>query len=1032
MIRFAWPVVVGIVALFVRAEAADFPKPYNTEPAENGAPQSPQQTAAGIKTPDGFRVGVFAAEPDVCNPISMAWDGRGRLWIAENYTYAEGAKKFELGLRDRVLIFEDTDGDGRQDRRTVFTDDVQMLTSVEVGHGGVWLMCPPQLLFIPDRDGDDKPDAPAEVVLDGFEPPEQSYHNFANGLHWGPDGWLYGRAGASAPGQIGAPGTPESARVPIRGGVWRYHPTRKTFEALCYGTTNPWGHDWNEHGEAFFVNTVNGHLWHLIPGAHLRRPHTIDPNPRVYDTIDQHADHYHWDTGGTWADSRKKSPENDRLGGGHAHIGAMIYQADQWPSEYGGKIMTLNQHGRRVNVDRLEREGSGYVGRHEPDILQASDPWFRAIELSYGPDGSVYILDWSDSGECHERDGVHRTSGRIYRVTYSKSGDVPKTSSVDLTKASDEELVELHKHSNEWYARQARKLLVNRNLADGGPARAPTSLLKLAQSEGNVVHRLRAIWTLHSLGFFDAALRDSLLKESDEHLRVWGIRLSTDTWSLDTVMGPIDPRRSSVDPQLVAKFVEMARTDKSGLVRLTLASTLQRLPVSQRAELATALAAHDEDARDHNLPYMVWYGLIPVADVDPQRLVTVASKTSWPQLRQWIARRLSENLAKKPDALNALLAAAAKDSDKSLLGDVLSGMTEGLAGWHKAPQPKSWPNVQAAVAATGESKWQEQARGLSVLFGDGRALDEVRALALDKNADLKLRRAALEALIEANPKDLRKICESLIKTKFLNLTAMRGLSKFNDPEIGTKLAASYKQFHHSERDAILETLVSRPVFARALLDEMAQGDIPRDALTAFQARQIRSFNDADLTKRLIEVWGDVRDSSADNQKLLAELKHQLTPEVIAQADAGRGRAIYNTACAACHRLYGHGGEVGPDLTGAGRQNLDYVLSNIIDPSSVVTADFRMSIVQLADGRILNGIIRAQTDRTVTLQTAKERVALDRQEIEALEPSPLSLMPEGLLKPLSAEQIRDLTAYLMSRSQVPLPEGVPDTTAAGQQ
>ncbi|HEX3870455.1 MAG TPA: PVC-type heme-binding CxxCH protein, partial [Pirellulales bacterium] len=417
MIRYARNIVIvfvalcSVVVLCESLKAAEFPKPYNSEPESSGAPLPPEETAAGIRMPPGFKVDVFAAEPDVCNPISMAWDARGRLWVAENYTYAEGAKAFELGLRDRVLIFEDTDGDGRHDRRSVFTDEVQMVTSVEVGLGGVWLMASPQVLFIPDRNGDDKPDGPAEVVLDGFDVPPQNFHNFANGLHWGPDGWLYGRCGASAPGDVGIPGTPASQRIPVRGGMWRYHPTRKTFEALCSGTTNPWGNDWNEHGEGFFVNTVNGHLWHLIPGAHLRRPHTIDPNPRAYDTIDQHADHYHWDTGHTWADSRKKSPENDRLGGGHAHIGAMIYLADQWPSEFRGKLMTLNQHGRRANVDRLDREASGYVGRHEPDIMQASDPWFRALELGYAPDGSVYVLDWCDAGECHERDGVHRTSG---------------------------------------------------------------------------------------------------------------------------------------------------------------------------------------------------------------------------------------------------------------------------------------------------------------------------------------------------------------------------------------------------------------------------------------------------------------------------------------------------------------------------------------------------------------------------------------------------------------------------------------------
>ena len=200
----------------------------------------------------------------------MAWDAQGRLWIAENYTYAERTKKFDLGLRDRVLIFDDRDGDGRFDRRTVFTDGPQRLTSLELGLGGAWLLCPPQLLFVPDRNGDDVPDGAAEVMLDGFTVPPENYHNFANGLHWGPDGWLYGRCGASSLGRIGVPGTPEAQRVPIYGGLWRFHPGRKTFEVLAHGTTNPWGHDWNDLGEAFFINTVNGHLWHAVAGHALR------------------------------------------------------------------------------------------------------------------------------------------------------------------------------------------------------------------------------------------------------------------------------------------------------------------------------------------------------------------------------------------------------------------------------------------------------------------------------------------------------------------------------------------------------------------------------------------------------------------------------------------------------------------------------------------------------------------------------------------------------------------------------------------
>ena len=182
--------------------ADDFPTPRNSESDTTATPMSAADAAAAFTAADGFEVSVFAAEPEVLNPIAMTWDARGRLWVAENFTYAERPQRFDLTLRDRVLILQDSDGDGVADRRTVFTDRVQMLTSVEVGHGGVWLMCPPQLLFIPDADGDDVPDGPAEVVLVGFDVAQDNYPNFPNGLRFGPDGGLYGRSGGSCPGRI--------------------------------------------------------------------------------------------------------------------------------------------------------------------------------------------------------------------------------------------------------------------------------------------------------------------------------------------------------------------------------------------------------------------------------------------------------------------------------------------------------------------------------------------------------------------------------------------------------------------------------------------------------------------------------------------------------------------------------------------------------------------------------------------------------------------------------------------------------------
>ena len=1007
-------------------DAADFPVPYNSE-LDQTKPRPATEAAAKMKLPPGFKATVFAAEPDVQNPIAMAWDARGRLWVAENYTYAERSKKFDLNLRDRILIFEDTDGDGHFDTRKVFTDEVQMLTSIEVGHGGVWLMCPPQVLFIPDRNGDDVPDGAPEVVLDGFTVPSENYHNFANGLRFGPDGWLYGRCGASSPGELGVPGTPAEQRLPMRGTIWRYHPQRKTVEVLSGGCTNPWGHDWNEHGELFFINTVNGQLWHDFPGAHFVRPHTIDPNPRAYTLIDQHADHWHFDTAEGWPKSRAEKA--DALGGGHAHIGMMIYLGDNWPAQYRGHLFTLNFHGLRANQEILERRGSGYVGRHGADFFFAGDPWFRGMELSYGPDGGVFVLDWSDTGECHESTGVHRTSGRIYKITYGE----PKRSDIgDLAKLSASELVKLHTHPNEWFSRQARLELAARSQGHRGIDTAREQLRALFGKQSDLVVKLRAFWTLYAIGATDEAFLRTQLHHPNEHVRTWAIRLLTDAWPLDTVMSQrpaatpeVKRQKSEVEQSLVTssaaltEFVRLAKADTSGLVRLALASTLQRLPVSQRANLAAALLARKEDANDHNLPLLVWYGLIPVVDADPAALANLAAKAELPLTRKLIARRLAEDIEKNPAPFNELLRVTTA-MPAAFQADILNGLADGLTGWRKATRPAAWDALAMKLASSSDAALRDRVRDLSVLFGDGRALDAVKIVALDASADLNARKAALQTLIDNRAPGLRQLCEQLVNERFVNSVAARGLATFDDPAVAVKLVRSYRQFHPSERGQLLSALVSRPAFAHALLDSVAEGKIPRADLSAFHARQIRSLNDAGLNKKLAEVWGELRDPSADKQQLIAKWKAQFTPAALAKADRSQGRVVFNTACAACHTLYSEGGKVGPDLTGGGRDNLDYLLENIVDPSAVVTADFRMSIVDLKDGRVLNGLVAAKTERTLTLRTMTETLTVERSEIAGIRDSALSLMPEGLLEALTAEQASDLIAYLMHKSQVPMP------------
>ena len=1004
----------------VQAETA-FPEPYNSEPDPEAQPPSAEEAVRMFELPEGFEVSLFASEPEVQNPIAMAWDNRARLWVAENYTYAERTKRFDLDLKDRVIILEDTDWDGKADRRTVFADDLEKLTSVEVGQGGVWLMCPPQLLFLPDRDGDDVPDGEAEVVLDGFTVAQSNYHNFANGLRWGPDGWLYGRCGHSCPGRVGVPGTPDERRIPIEGGVWRYQPGSEVFEVLTHGTTNPWGHDWDRHGELFFINTVNGHLWHNIPGAHFTESFGADPHPFVYERIDTHADHYHYDRSGKWSDSRNGAA--NEFGGGHAHIGMMIYQGDRWPQRFHNRLFTLNMHGFRANVERLDPEGSGYVGRHEPDVFLTGDTWFRGLDIRQGPDDSAFLLDWSDTGECHEHTGVHRTSGRIYRISYGQA-EKPPLSLLSDGFSDDVKVVRpvlraVLAHPNPWYERQFRSQLRSMK---SEPSHVVWLAREWAQAKTeDPVFRLRALWVAHELGEVAPAMALALIDDDDPHLRSWGIRFLTDALPIDTIAGPLAGREiPALDAQHFEALVKLAEHEPSAAVRLVLASTLQRLPMEQRAVLGRHLAARGEDADDHNLPAMIWYGISPLAEADPEALLEVALECQMPSTLKWISRALASGLEERPSIIDGLLSHLEK-ADPLFQRAALTGINDGLRGWRKAPKPNRWDSIAALLAKSDDEDLTRLNRELSVLFGDGRALDDLKRVVKDGSVDDSIRKAALETLIENRPPDLREICESLLNDRLVNATAVKGLAGFDDPELGESLAKRYRRFYPVERPSVVEVLVSRPAWAKALLLEMKEGQIPKSDLSAFQARQVMAFDDAALKQLLVEAWGAVRDSDEAKRKLISEWTAKLDDEALAKADLAAGRQLFAGICGACHVMYGQGGKIGPDLTGSNRADLDYLLENIFDPSAVVSADYQMSILNLSDGRVLTGVIAEENDRTVTLRQATAEMTVARDEIAERRSSALSMMPEGLLQVFDEEQVRDLIAYLKHPVQVPLPE-----------
>ncbi|PQO33669.1 PVC-type heme-binding CxxCH protein [Blastopirellula marina] len=1009
--KFAMLALIAVVGLCVLGDwsvGEDFPVPPDTERAAE-TPMDPSQVIAKTKLPPGFHLSLVAAEPEVRNPIAMTFDARGRLWVAENFSWAGGGfGGFKADVRDRILIFEDADGDGKFEKRTVFWDQASKLTSIEIGDGGIWAICLPQLLFIPDKDGDDVPDSDPVVVLDGFVDGSSISHTPANGLKWGPDGWLYGRHGILGTSLVGKPGASDSQRFAINTGVWRYHPTREVAEPVMHGMTNSWGFDFDAHGEMFVINTVIGHLWQVIPGAHTERMFGIDINPHSYQLIKQVADHVHWDEGEGWSDVRKGVTDStSEAGGGHAHIGLMIYQGDNWPAEYRDRVYTLNLHGRRLNTDLLKRDGAGYVATHGPDFCFVADPWYRGMELITGPDGSVFIADWSDTGECHDHDGVHYGSGRIYKLSYD---DQRPLAAFDLKEKASAELVSLLGHRNTWWARQSRRLLTERTAAATESTTIHHLLKESLRETSDPIARIRLLETIATTGAADEAWWISALAADDEYQRAAALKFLVD---LTTQPG------QAPSTEVLQTIEKLAAEDRSGIVQLHLASSLQRLPVDLRWNVADRLAVRPEFATDGRLPLMVWYGIEPAVPRDLKKAISLVEKSEMPLLSELIARRVTQEIEREPTAVDRMLHSAT--AEKCRHGEsVIRGIAQGLSGWQKVTPPTHWEEAAKKFGRSPDEEIRTLVHNLSVVFGDGRALDEIRAIVIDKNLPTEARRSALRSLLVSPPADFGPTLVALLDEPGMTVDALKGLTQYDDPTIPAKILQRAGNFDAVARSAMIQTLISRTNSARALLDAVEAQRISASEISAFQARQIASLEDEALTRDLTRLWGDLRVSAAEKRAQIEAYREKLSPDVLSQADLSAGRVLFQKTCASCHVLFGQGNLLGPDLTGSNRKNLDYLLENVIDPSASVGADFRTVLVAMEDGRVLNGVISQMNERTITLRSPQETVTIDRQEIEEMKTSQVSLMPEGQLLKLSDNETRDLIAYLMSSVQAPLP------------
>ncbi|MGE3819303.1 MAG: PVC-type heme-binding CxxCH protein, partial [Isosphaeraceae bacterium] len=593
--------------------------------AERAGGFSPEEALGRMVLPEGFHAEVFASEPMIRQPLTVSFDERGRAWVIEYLQYPNPAGlkpvSVDVYLRteydrvpepppvgprgaDRVKVLEDTDGDGRADRETVFVDGLNLASGLAVGHGGVFVAQAPYLLFYPDHDKDDRPDSDPEVLLKGFG--MQDAHSTVNSLQWGPDGWLYGAQGSTVTARIRG--------VEFQQGIWRYHPVTRAFELFAEGGGNTWGLDFDAAGNAFGSSNGGFITFHMLQGGNYWKgfaKHGPLHNPNSFGYFDAIA---------------YDGPKS----GGHVTPGGIFYKADAYPAAYRGAFIGGNLLANAVYWHKVAPDGSTFRGRHGGTFLDSRDRWFRPIDLQVGPDGCVYVVDWYDKRASHldPRDNWDKTNGRIYRVVH---GERPRVAPFDLSKLSTDELIAFRSHANDWYAREARRILAERR----DPS-AAAKLKTLVQKETDEPTALRDLWGLHVSGGLDDSTAQGLLEHSLAGIRRWTVRLLGD-----------DRRMNS---SLRASLLAMAENDPDPLVRSQLAASCQRWEVADALPILDRLTAHDGDLRDTQIPLMIWWAVERKWRDDPSAVVRRFSDPALmkrPMVREILLERLARACASR-------------------------------------------------------------------------------------------------------------------------------------------------------------------------------------------------------------------------------------------------------------------------------------------------------------------------------------------------------------------------------------------------
>ncbi len=997
-----WIMAVGLL-LPAAIQSETQCRAQGTVPREEATPAlKPHESVKRFKIPEDLDISLVVSEPHISQPLSICFDDRGRMWVLQylQFPNPNGLKpvKVDNWLRteydkvpappphgpkgnDRISIYEDIDGDGRADTVKHFISDLNLASGMALGHGGVFVTQPPYLLFYADRDQDDLPDGDPEVLLTGFG--MNDAHAFANSLTWGPDGWLYGAQGSTA--------TADILGIGFQQGIWRYHPLRREFELFAEGGGNTWGIDFDRYGNLYAGGNTVEPLVHHVQGAYYVKG------------FGKHGPLHNPHTFGYFQPVKHHGYTGDSLTGGF-----VLYQGGAFPPRFNGNCIAPNTRHSAMRWSTLELRGSTFQTRAAGDFITTPDIWFRPVDSTVGPDGALYVADWYDYSISHSSPKNRskwyqpsRGDGRVWRVAPEEVAPT-EPGSLDLASLSSRQLIELLSHSNDWYARQARRLLAERR----DPSILPVLESMLDLDDQRLA--LQAMWSIYVTGGLDNQLASRTLQNRHPYIRAWTIRLLGDA--------------RFVSGSIARQLIDMARSDPSVIVRSQLACTAKRLRGDVAMSIVDQLIGHNEDVDDVHLPLLIWWAIEDKALSESVTvLALLESSTTWqlPMMQQILISRLARRYAAEGSqagyvACARLLDLAPTDRDVDL---VLSGIAQAFSGRRHKVVPAPLENPLARLLSVRQTDLNVLQIGLSV--GSVTARQRALVQVLDTSTAIPNRVAMIRSLGETGVEtSIRPLLGLLASDEpaTVQSAAISAVGYFSDPGIADHVLAVFSGMPDSVQARAIELLCSRSSWALKLLEAVDKKQIQSTRVPLIQLRQLADQGEAEIKSLISKHWGKVQAATPlEKQGRITAITQMLGRR---GGDTVRGLQLFRKICANCHKLHGEGEQVGPDLTGAERKDRRKLLSNLVDPNAVVRQQFIAHVAVTNNGRVITGLLADSTAETVTLLDAKnKRTVLNRNDLDELRESPISLMPDNLLEPLTDQEIRDLFAYLQTDRQV---------------